>query len=141
MHSFLQNNIALVLNSQGKYPEALEMHQNVLRVRVAILGPDHPDVATTKVLRFFKIFFGLMHVCLLQNNIGAVYHAQGKFPEALEVWEEALRVRVATLGPEHLDVAKTYNKYDFFFSPLMALLTDLCCCVQHWQCAPENGQV
>ena len=51
----------------------------------------------------------------VQNNIAVVLHKQGKLAEAMEMHEEVLRVRVATLGPEHLDVAKTYHKYDIFF--------------------------
>ena len=42
-----QNNIAIVLRQQGKYPEALEMYEKALKTRVAVLGPEHPDVAKT----------------------------------------------------------------------------------------------
>ena len=55
-----------------------------------------------------------MHLCV-QSNIASVRRKQGKLAEALQMHQEVLRVRVATLGPEHLDVAKTYNKYDLFF--------------------------
>ena len=48
-------------------------------------------------------------------NIGNVFLKQGKLAEALQMYQEVLRVRVATLGPEHLDVASTYNKYDLLF--------------------------
>ena len=51
MHSFLQNNIAAVLYEQRKLAEAMELYQEVLRVRVAALGPEHPHVAGTKVRR------------------------------------------------------------------------------------------
>ena len=51
----------------------------------------------------------------MQVNIGAVYHAKADYDKALATWQEALPVLEATLGPEHLDVAKTYNKYDLFF--------------------------
>jgi tetratricopeptide (TPR) repeat protein len=45
---------------------------------------------------------------LLQENIGIVLMDQGKLAEAMELYQEVLRVRVATLGPEHPDVGNTY---------------------------------
>ena len=47
MHSFLQNNIANLLDDMGKPEEAMELYQEVLRVRVATLGPEHPAVGET----------------------------------------------------------------------------------------------
>ena len=38
-----------MLHKQGKLAEAMELYQEVLRVRVATLGPEHPDVADTQV--------------------------------------------------------------------------------------------
>ena len=45
---------------------------------------------------------------LLQENIGIVLWKHGKLAEAMELYQEVLRVRVATLGPEHPDVGNTY---------------------------------
>ena len=42
-----QNNIAIVFQQQGKYPEALEMYEKALKTRAAVLGPEHPLVADT----------------------------------------------------------------------------------------------
>ena len=47
--SFLQENIASVRADQGNLTEAMELYQEVLRVRVATLGPEHPVVADTQV--------------------------------------------------------------------------------------------
>ena len=56
MHSVLfQSNIAVVLGEQGKFAEALEMHQKVLSVRVETLGADHPQVALTYGKYIFKL--------------------------------------------------------------------------------------
>ena len=44
-----KNNIALLYKDQAKYLEALQMHEEVLEVRLKIFGPDHPSVATTYV--------------------------------------------------------------------------------------------
>ena len=56
MNSFVQDNIAVVLWKQGKHAEALAMWENVLRVQVATLGPEHLDVAATQVLVNFSRF-------------------------------------------------------------------------------------
>ena len=87
MHVYLQENIAAVLVEQGKLAEALEMLQEVLRVRVATLGPDHPLIAGTKW------------------NIGIVLLKQAKYDEALSLLNEALQVKKKLLGEEHSDVA------------------------------------
>ena len=38
-----------------------------------------------------------------------VYYAQAKYPEALKLHEDVLAIRVAKLGLEHLNTAKTQN--------------------------------
>ena len=41
--------MAIVYYTQAKYPEALKLHEDVLAIRVAKLGLEHPLVADTKV--------------------------------------------------------------------------------------------
>ena len=48
-------------------------------------------------------------------SMGGVLDSQGKFPEALEVHNKALVIYLKIHGHMHLDVAKTYDKYDLFF--------------------------
>ena len=69
MRAFLQENIGIVLDDMGKPEEAMELHQEVLRVRVATLGPDHPDVADTQVPQIWHVLF-LNHefVCSEQHR-------------------------------------------------------------------------
>ena len=43
-------------------------------------------------------------------SIAAVLRNQGKHDAALILYSEVLRVRVATLGSEHLDVGDTKHK-------------------------------
>merc|ERR1711916_145734 len=59
-------NMALVLESQGKYDEALAMYEAVLAVRERedVLGPDHPDTLTTRA------------------NMAMVLNSQGKYDDA-----------------------------------------------------------
>ncbi|CUS06611.1 unnamed protein product [Tuber aestivum] len=41
------NNLAGVLQSQGKYDESEEMHRRALEGREKILGPDHPNTLSS----------------------------------------------------------------------------------------------
>ncbi len=40
--------MASVLNSQGKYDEALRIYEEVFNIRERILGAEHPDTLTTR---------------------------------------------------------------------------------------------
>ena len=82
-----------VLHSQGKFPEALEVHNKALVIYLKIHGHMHPHVAGTL------------------GNISNVYQAQGKFPEALETFKKVLNIFEKIHGHMHLDVATTYMKY------------------------------
>ena len=83
------NNMAVVYRNQGKYEEALAMHEKALSIYLKKLGDDHPDVADT------------------YNNMAGVYDKQGKYEEALAMYEKALSIRLKKLGDDHpmLDVA------------------------------------
>ena len=79
------------LRSQGRYAEALPLHQRALRIDEAALGPGHPHVATDL------------------NYVGLVLSALGRYAEALPLHQRALRIDEAALGPDHPDVAAALN--------------------------------
>jgi len=56
-----------------------------------VLGPDHPDTATS------------------YNNIGDVYDAKGDYENALVEYRKALEIQLKVLGPDHPDTATSYN--------------------------------
>ena len=58
------NNLALVLDSQGKYEEAEVMHQLALKGSEKVLGPEHPDTLS------------------IINNLARVLDSQSKYEEA-----------------------------------------------------------
>ena len=68
------------------------MYQKCLEIRTKVLGPDHPDTATT------------------QNNIGVVLKNQGKYPEALKMYDKCLKTREKVLGRNHPNTASTKSK-------------------------------
>jgi len=63
----------------------------VLSVYIEVHGDENTDVAG------------------MYNHIGCIYHAQGKYEDALEVWRKTLEITVKVHGPEHLSVAITEN--------------------------------
>jgi tetratricopeptide (TPR) repeat protein len=84
---WLLNCAGAYLRSQGRYAEALPLHQRALRIREAALGPDHPHVATDL------------------SHVGRALSYLGRYAEALPLQQRALRIREAALGPDHPDVA------------------------------------
>jgi tetratricopeptide (TPR) repeat protein len=60
------NNLALVLQIQGKYEEAEEMNRRALARRETVLGVDHPNTLTSV------------------NNLATVLSDQGKYEQAQE---------------------------------------------------------
>jgi tetratricopeptide (TPR) repeat protein len=43
-----RHNMALVLDNQGKYEEALQAYQEVYEIEKSVLGPEHPSTLTTR---------------------------------------------------------------------------------------------
>jgi tetratricopeptide (TPR) repeat protein len=62
-----------------------------LMIYEKVLGPEHPDVATSL------------------NNLAGIYHEQGKYAEAEPLFKRSLAVCEKVLGPEHPDVAQSLN--------------------------------
>jgi tetratricopeptide (TPR) repeat protein len=122
---------AVILSDQGKYDEALELHQQALAWRERELGPEHPDVANSlnalagnlrakgdfeaslahyeRALQIRANLVGVEHphYAVTLNNMGTVLDAMGRREEALDTYGEALRIREKTLGPDHLYVSTT----------------------------------
>jgi tetratricopeptide (TPR) repeat protein len=82
---------AMVLQSQGKLDDAMEMYGKALEIRKKTLGEDHFTVAVT------------------YNNMAGVLQLQGKLDDAMEMYGKALEIRKKTLGEDHFTVAVTYN--------------------------------
>ena len=64
-------------------PEAEQLCNRALAIREKALGPEHPDVAQTL------------------NLLALVYWGQGRYGDAVPLFEKALAIREKTLGPEH----------------------------------------
>ncbi len=62
------NNLAVVLNSQGKYKEAERIYRQELALAERVLGNEHPFTLTSI------------------NNLAEVLNSQGKYKEAEEIY-------------------------------------------------------
>ena len=92
------NKLGNVLKARGQLKDAKEMYEKALKIRLATLGENHSDAGSC--------YTNLGNVLLAQgvtsfNNLGNVLKAQGEFKDAKEMYEKALKIRLATLGENH----------------------------------------
>ena len=78
-----------MFTSKGNFKKALEMHEQALKLRLSVLGTDHPSFAASL------------------NSIGAVHAYMNKFDFAVDYYSKALELRVKIFGEKHLAVAAT----------------------------------
>jgi CHAT domain-containing protein/Flp pilus assembly protein TadD len=83
------------LRAQGQYAKAEPLLRKVLAVREELLGPKHPDTATT------------------YHNLASNLAAQGKAQEGEPLLHKALAVREEVLGPRHPETAFTCDSLAF----------------------------
>ena len=81
--AFLLNQTGLYLQMHVQYSEAEPLLQQALSMREQVLGPEHPDTATSL------------------QDLGVLYVNQGKYAEAEPVLKHSLGIRERMLGPEH----------------------------------------
>ena len=79
------NNLAIVLQEQGKWREAEEMHREVVEIRHRVLGEEHQDTWSS------------------MNGLASVLKEQGKWQQAEETCIEVLGLRRKALGEDHSD--------------------------------------
>ncbi|RYP10933.1 hypothetical protein DL764_000369 [Monosporascus ibericus] len=85
------NNLANVLDSQGKYEEAEQMHRQALELTEAVLGQEHPSTLNS------------------MNNLALVFRSQGKYEEAEQMHRQALKLKEVVLGREHPSTLNSMN--------------------------------
>ena len=80
----------------GEYAKAEPLYQEALQIWQKVLGPEHPDTATSL------------------NNLAELYKRMGEYAKAEPLFQEALRIRRKVLGPEHPDTATSLNNLAYF---------------------------
>ena len=69
----VRDNLVGAYDSVGRFAEAIDAWEELLRDCQRVLGPDHPDTLSTR------------------NNLVGAYYSVGRFAEAIDAWEELLR--------------------------------------------------
>jgi tetratricopeptide (TPR) repeat protein len=101
------NNLAALLNAQGKYDESILLFTRSLEIKRKVLGEEDPDVATSL------------------NNLAESFRSQGKYNEAEPLFQQSLAIKrkvcaihlaawsrdhsCKVFGEEHTDVATSLN--------------------------------
>jgi tetratricopeptide (TPR) repeat protein len=67
------------------------LYLRALAIREKVLGPEHPNVATSL------------------TELAWLYTDQGNYTQAEQLYQRALAVREKVLGPEHPEVVETRN--------------------------------
>ena len=81
----------LLLQAQGDFAGARPLFERALAIREKVLGPEHPDTATSL------------------SNLAILLQDQGDFAGARPLFERALAIREKALGPEHPNTARSLN--------------------------------
>ena len=97
---FICNWIGFYLNFVADYAGAKPYYERALAIRERVLGPDHPDTATSL------------------NNLGLLLRAMGELPAAKPYLERALAIWERVLGPDHPDTATSLNNLGFLLQAI-----------------------
>ena len=85
------NKEGLVFFDAGKYSEAKAPLERALAIWEKVLGPEHPNVATSL------------------DNLALLYDVQGRYEKAEPLYLRSLAIREKVLGAEHSHVAASLN--------------------------------
>ncbi len=85
------NNLALLYDAMGRYPEAEPLYVRSLSIYEQQLGADHPDTARSL------------------NNLAALYYAMGRYAEAEPLYVRSLSIYEQQLGADHPNTAPTLS--------------------------------
>jgi eukaryotic-like serine/threonine-protein kinase len=87
MRAWLLNNEGLLDDVEGHVEESLTVQRRAVALKEKLLGPNHPDVATSL------------------ENVSIALVKLGRTEEALAISQRALRINENALGPDHPQVA------------------------------------
>lgn len=138
----LLNKNAVGLYRAGQYTEAEPILKRVLAIREEMLGPNHPDTATSlnnlamlyerqcrhseslplleRALTICQKALGAGHpdTIVSLNNLAIGYISQARYAEAVAILEGALALREQSLGPNHPDTATSLNNLAMLYEKL-----------------------
>lgn len=125
--------LAVVLQFQEDYHNALLLHLRAIRIWEKVLGSEHigmaPKLSAVGLVYhkqknyseseiYYKRALSILEnsvdknhpeVASVMNNLGGLYHDQGLYSKAEKLHREALRIREEALSFDHPDVAGSLN--------------------------------
>lgn len=87
----IYNNMAIIKQQERSFLEALDLFDEVLKIRKKIYNDEHPNVA------------------FVYTNIGQLYASRDDLPKALEYQQKALDIYKKNFGDKHPELANVYN--------------------------------
>ena len=127
------NNQGLEFYKSSRYTDAIPLAKELLAIREKVLGPEHPETATTinnlarlyiatsnyakaeplykRTLAIHEKALGPEHPATAQsiNDLASLYADMGNRAKAEPFYKRALAIREKALGTEHLDTAQSIN--------------------------------
>jgi CHAT domain-containing protein/tetratricopeptide (TPR) repeat protein len=124
---------ANALKAKGAYGEAAGVWEQILAIREKVLGPEHPDTATSlnnlaflyrnqgrhreveplykRSLAIIEKVLGAEHLytATILNNLASLYESQGRYVEVDPIYKRSLAIREKVLGMENPDIADSLN--------------------------------
>src|SRR5262249_8583320 len=88
------NNLAGLLQDQGKYDQAEPLYRRAIETRERVLGKDHPDVATS------------------YNDLALLLAGQGMYEQAQPLLRRAMEIFQTKLGLDHAHTLAVKENYD-----------------------------
>ncbi len=131
LHAEMTGVLAEAYEQLGLYDDAEPLARHALAEKVALYGPEHPDVAVAynvlgwilrqsgdlveaesslrEAVRIGRAAFpdGDSRLARALNDLGVVLEAKGDYAQAAELYRESLAMRRQTLGEGHVGVAVT----------------------------------
>ncbi len=118
---------------KGDYDRAIEFFNEALKIKLKVLGKEHPDIAGAynnmgvayadkgdydraieffnRALEIYQKVLGEKHpnIAVTYNNLGLAYWNKGNYDRAIEFFKKALEIYLKVLGEEHPYTAETYD--------------------------------
>ena len=90
--------LAMPVRDLERAEEALDILKRAVAIAQRVMHPEHPEVA------------------LLKTELGTLQHMMGDHRAALELLNDAIRIRELLLGPLHLETGQSYNNLAHVYS-------------------------
>ncbi|MEU4769642.1 tetratricopeptide repeat protein [Actinosynnema sp. NPDC023794] len=128
-----RNNLATAYVSAGRFDEAISLHEQTLKDREEVLGPDHPDTLGSRsnlamtyqfagdtrraiplheqTLTDRERILGLDHpdTLLVRGNLASAYHELGDLGRAIPLFEAVAADHERVSGPDHRNTLDARN--------------------------------